>query len=63
MCLRRRADCVRVQANPFAMAFRREVCLFEGVTGTEELHEALLKDGFQSLFVAQTEAREVFFAN
>ena len=35
--------------------------LFEGVTGTEEPHEALRKDGFQSLFVAQSEAREFFF--
>ena len=47
-------------ANTFAMAFHRDVYLFEGVTGTEELSEALGKDGFQSLFVAQSEAREVF---
>ena len=50
-------------ANPFAVAFHRNVCLFEGVTGAEELYEALRKDGFQSLFVAQSEVREVFFAN
>ena len=36
------------RANPFAVAFHRDV-LFEGVTGKEELHEALRKDGFQSL--------------
>ena len=35
--------------------------LFEGVTGTEELFEALRKDGFQSLFVSQSDAREFFF--
>ena len=33
-------------ANPFAVAFHRDVYLFEGVTGTEELYEALQKDGF-----------------
>ena len=33
--------------------------LFEEVTGTKELYEALRRDGFQSLFVAQSEAREV----
>ena len=43
------------------MAFHRDVYLFEGVTGTEELFEALRKDGFQSLFVAQSEAMDVFF--
>ena len=48
-------------ANPFAVAFHRDVYLFEGVTSTEELDEALRKGGFQSLFVAQSEAREVFF--
>ena len=48
-------------ANPFAVAFHRDAYLFEGVTGTEELYEPLRKDGFQSLFVAQSEAREVFF--
>ena len=48
-------------AYPIAVAFHRDVYLFEGVTGTEELHEALRKDGFQSLFVAHSEAREVFF--
>ena len=37
-------------ANPFAVAFHRDVYLFEGVTGTEELQEALRKDGFQSAF-------------
>ena len=37
-------------ANPFAVAFHRDVYLFEGVTGTEELYEALPKDGLQSLF-------------
>ena len=37
------------------------VYLFEGVTGTEELFEALRKHGFQSHFVAQSEAREFFF--
>ena len=47
-------------ANPFAVAFHRDVYLFEGFTGTEDLHEALRKDGFQSLFVAQSKAREVF---
>ena len=36
-----------------------DVYLFEAVTGTEELYQ-LWKDGFQSLFVAQSEAREVF---
>ena len=46
--------------NPFAVAFHRDVYLFDGVTGTEALYEALRKDGFQSLFVAQSEAREVF---
>ena len=46
--------------NPFAVAFHRDVYLFEGVTGREELDEARRKDGFQSLFVAQSEAREVF---
>ena len=45
-------------ANPFAVAFHRDVYLFEGVTGTEELYEALQKDGFQSLFVLQSEAWE-----
>ena len=34
--------------------------LFEGVTGTEELFEALRKDGFQSLFVSQSDARSFF---
>ena len=48
-------------ADPFAVAFHREVHLLEGVTGTEELYEAHRKDEFQSLFVAQSEAREVFF--
>ena len=48
-------------ANPFAVAFHRDVYLFEGVTGTEELYEALRKDGFQSLFVAQSEARDEAF--
>ena len=33
-------------SNPFAVAFHRDVYLFEGVTGTEELYEALRKDGF-----------------
>ena len=47
-------------ANPFAVAFHRDVYLFEGVTGTEELSEALRRDGFESLFVAESEAREVF---
>ena len=47
-------------ANPFAVAFHRDVYLFEGVTGTEELFEALRRDGFQSLLVAQSEARDVF---
>ena len=47
-------------ANPFAVAFHRDGCLFEGVTGTEEPHEALRKDGFQSLFVAQSEVWEAF---
>ena len=46
--------------NPCAVAFHRDVYLLEGVTGTEELFEALRRDGFQSLFVAQSEAREVF---
>ena len=45
-------------ANPFAVAFHRDVYLFEGVTGTEELYEALRKNGFQSLFVSQSEAWE-----
>ena len=45
-------------ANPFAVAFHRDVYLFEGVIGTEELHEALRKSGFQSLFVSQSEAWE-----
>ena len=45
-------------AHPFAVAFHRDVYLFEGFTGTEDLHEALRKDGFQSLFVAGG-----FFAN
>ena len=45
-------------ANPFAVAFHRDVYLFEGVTGTEELCEALRKVGFQSLFVSQSEAWE-----
>ena len=45
-------------ANPFAVAFHRDVCLFEGVTGTEELYEALRKNGFQSLFISQSEAWE-----
>ena len=35
--------------------------LFEGVTGTDKLPETLRKDGFRSLFVAQSEAWEVFF--
>ena len=35
--------------------------LFEGVTHTEELYEALRKDGFQSLTVAESGAREFFF--
>ena len=48
-------------ANPFAVAFHRHVFLFEGVTGTEEPYEALRKDGFQSLFVSQSDAREFFF--
>ena len=39
-------------ANPFAVAFHRDVYLFEGVTGTEELYEALRKNGFQSLRIA-----------
>ena len=48
-------------ANPFAVAFHRDVYFVEGATGTEELYEALRTDGFQSLFVAQSEVREVFF--
>ena len=48
------------RASPFAVAFHRDVHLFEGVTGTEELHEALRRDGVQSLCVAQSEAREGF---
>ena len=44
--------------NLLAVAFHWEVYLFEGVTGTEELHEALRKNGFQSLFVSQSEAWE-----
>ena len=48
-------------ANPFAVAFHRDAYLFEGVTGTEELFEALRRDGFQSLFVAQPEGEGVFF--
>ena len=42
------------------MAFHRDEYLFEGVTGTEELYEALRKHGFQSLCVAQSEAWEAF---
>ena len=53
-------DCVREQTRS-RRAFHRDVYLFERVTGTEELDEALRKDGFQPLFVAQSEAREVFF--
>ena len=34
-------------ANPFAVAFHRDVYLSEGVTGTEVLYEALRKDGLQ----------------
>ena len=45
-------------ANPFAVACYRDVYLFEGVTGTKELHEALRKRGFQSLFVSQSQAWE-----
>ena len=45
-------------ANPFAVAFHRDVYLFKGVTGTEELYEVLRKNGFQSLFVSQSEAWE-----
>ena len=45
-------------ANPFAVAFHRDVYLFEGVTGTKELYEALRKNGFQSHFVSQSEAWE-----
>ena len=45
-------------ANPFAVAFHRVEYLIEGVTGTEELYEALRKNGFQSLFVSQSEAWE-----
>ena len=45
-------------ANPFAVAFHRDVYLLQGVTGTEELCEALRKVGFQSLFVSQSEAWE-----
>ena len=48
-------------ANPFAVAFHRDAYSFEGVTGTEELYEALRKDGFQSLFVAQSAERGRFF--
>ena len=44
--------------DPFAVAFHRDVYFFEGVTGTEELYEALRKNGFQSLFVSQSEAWE-----
>ena len=46
-------------ANPFAVALHRDVFLFEGVTGTE-LFEALRKNGFHSLFVIQSDAREAF---
>ena len=35
--------------------------MFEGVTGTVELYEAIGKDGFQSFFVSQSDARDVFF--
>ena len=48
-------------ANPFAVAFHRDVYLFEGFTGTEDLHEALRKDGFQSLFVAPVQGEGGFF--
>ena len=41
-------------ANPFAVAFRQNVYLFKGVTGTEELHEALR---------TQSEGFFFFFAN
>ena len=47
-------------ANPIAVAFHRDVYLIEGVTGTEELREALRTDGFQSLSVAQSEAWKAF---
>ena len=47
-------------AHPFAVAFHRDVYLCEGVTGTEEPYEALRRDGFQSLFVAKSEAWEAF---
>ena len=40
------------------MEFHRDVYLFEGVTGTEELCEALRQEGFQSLFVSQSQAWE-----
>ena len=36
-----------MRANPFSVAFHRDVYLFQGVTGTEELYEVLRKDGFQ----------------
>ena len=45
-------------ANPFALALQRDVYFCDGVTGTEELYEALRKNGFQSLFVSQSEAWE-----
>ena len=53
-------DCVREQTHSRWPCIETCACL-NGVTGTEELYEALRKDGFQSLFVAQSEAREVFF--
>ena len=53
-------DCVREQNNSRWPSIETCTCLNLS-RAQRELHEALRKDGFQSLFVAQSEAREVFF--
>ena len=51
-------------ANPFAVAFHRDVYLFEGVTGTEELYEAFGRMVFsRSSWHSLRRGRFFFFAN
>ena len=58
-CWRRMEDCVREQTR-LRLPSIGTFFLLEGVTGTEELYEALRKDGFESLFVSQSDSREAF---
>ena len=49
-------------ANPFAVTFHRDECLFQGVTSTEELYEALRKDFFNHCSWNSLRRGKFFFA-